>query len=156
MHFHIPTFKVLKDIGYEVHVCAKNDYQNKDECLIPYCDKYIDISFDRSPVSTKNIKAYKQLKKLIIAEKYSIVHCHTPVPSVLARLAIRNIKDNKPKVIYTAHGFHFYKGASLKNWFMFYPVEKYLSKYTDVLITINIKKILKLLTLSLKLCRLSL
>lgn len=41
------------------------------------------------------------------------------------------------KVIYTAHGFHFFKGAPLKNWLFFYPVEKYLSKYTDCLITIN-------------------
>ena len=56
----------------------------------------------------------------------------------MTRLVVKNLKiGNKPKVIYTAHGLHFYKGASLKNWFMFYPIEKYLSKDTDVLITIN-------------------
>ncbi|MFV9960894.1 MAG: glycosyltransferase [Francisella endosymbiont of Hyalomma asiaticum] len=60
-------------------------------------------------------------------EKYDVVHCHTPVPSVLTILAIKNIKQ-KPKLIYTAHCFHFYKEASLKNWLIFYPIEKYLSK----------------------------
>jgi glycosyltransferase involved in cell wall biosynthesis len=40
-------------------------------------------------------------------------------------------------VFYTAHGFHFHKGAPLKNWLIYYPLEKWLSKYTDALITIN-------------------
>ena len=136
MQFHIPTLNMLKELGYEVHVCAKNDYEDTSQCQIPSCDKYININFDRSPLSIENIKAYKQLKELILDEKYDIVHCHTPVPSVLTRLAIRNIKQ-KPKIIYTAHGFHFYKGAPIKNWLIFYPLEKYLSKYTYVLITIN-------------------
>ncbi|MEY8714819.1 glycosyltransferase family 4 protein [Francisella philomiragia] len=136
MQFHIPTLKMLKAMGYEVHVCAKNDYDDALECQIPYCDKYISIDFDRSPLSFKNYKAYKQLKKLMLNEQYDIVHCHTPVPSVLTRLAVKNFKQ-KPKIIYTAHGFHFYRGAKFKNWLIFYPVEKYLSKYTDVLITIN-------------------
>ncbi|MFV9972442.1 MAG: glycosyltransferase [Francisella endosymbiont of Hyalomma asiaticum] len=136
MQFHIPTFKMLKDIGYEVHVCAKNDYEEVLQCQIPFCDKYINISFNRSPLSIKNFKAYRHLKELIIKEKYNVVHCHTPVTSILTRLAIKNIKQ-KPKLIYTAHGFHSYKGASLKNWLIFYLIEKYLSKYTNVLITIN-------------------
>lgn len=136
MQFHIPTFKMLKELGYEVHVCAKNDYEDTSAYQIPFCDKYINIDFDRSPLSFKNYIAYKELKKLILDKKYGIVHCHTPVPSVLTRLAVKNIKQ-KPKVIYTAHGFHFYEGANFKKWLIFYPIEKYLSKYTDVLITIN-------------------
>ncbi|WP_432772792.1 glycosyltransferase family 4 protein [Francisella salimarina] len=136
MQFHIPTFKMLKELGYEVHVAAKNDYEEISQLQIPFCDRYINIDFDRSPLSIKNCKAYKQLKKLIINEQYNIVHCHTPVPSVLTRLAAKSIKQ-KPKIIYTAHGFHFYKGSKYINWLAFYQIEKYLSKYTDVLITIN-------------------
>ncbi|KFJ42147.1 glycosyltransferase family 4 protein [Francisella philomiragia] len=136
MQFHIPTLKMLKEMGYEVHVCAKNDYRNAAECQVPFCDKYINIGFNRTPLSIKNYKSYNQLKKLMLNEQYDIVHCHTPVPSALTRLAIKNFK-HKPKVIYTAHGFHFYKGAPIKNWLIFYPIEMYLSKYTDVLIIIN-------------------
>ena len=54
---------------------------------------------------------------------------------VLARLAAKSLGISP--VIYTAHGFHFYKGAPIINWLLYYPVEKWLSRYTDALITIN-------------------
>lgn len=129
--FHIPYLKYFKEKGYEVHV-ATNGNAN-----IPYCDKKIIIPFERSPFKTKNIKAYKSLKKIIKSENYDIIHTHTPVASVITRLASKKERKKGTRIIYTAHGFHFYKGASIRNWLLFYPVEKYLSKYIDTLITIN-------------------
>lgn len=85
----------------------------------------------------ENILAYKKLKTLINQNKYDVIHCHTPIGGALGRLAAKNAKRNGTKVIYTAHGFHFFKGASYKHWLIYYPVEKWLSRYTDVLITIN-------------------
>lgn len=137
MQFHIPTLKMLKEMGYRTYVAARNDYENPNDCDIPYCDKYYDIKFSRSPFSTENIKAYKQLKNIIEIEHFDVIHCHTPVGGVLARLAAKNARKRGTKVIYTAHGFHFYKGAPIKNWILYYPVEKHMSRYTDVLITIN-------------------
>jgi glycosyltransferase involved in cell wall biosynthesis len=75
------------------------------------------------------------LKRLIVENKYDIVHTHTPVASACVRIACRKMKN--VYVVYTAHGFHFYNGAPLKNWLFYYPIEKWLSKYTDLLITIN-------------------
>jgi len=98
------------------------------------CDKHFNLSFTRSPFTLNNLKAYFNLKKIIKENKYQYVHCHTPVGGVLTRLAARKAKC---KVIYTAHGFHFHKGAPIKMWLMYYPVEKFLAKYTDLLITIN-------------------
>ena len=132
--FHLPYIKWLKEQGYEVHVAAKNDFIN-ELCVIPNCDKYYDIQFARFPFSKTNIKAYKQLKKLIQENNYEIIHCHTPVAGVLTRLAARNNKNTT--VIYTAHGFHFFKGAPLLNWLIYYPVERFCARYTDKLITIN-------------------
>ncbi|WP_138205981.1 glycosyltransferase family 4 protein [Haloimpatiens lingqiaonensis] len=137
MLFHIPYIKWFKENGYETHVCANNDYENKEDCNIPYCDKYYDLPFQRSPFSAKNITAYKELKKLIDENEYDIIHCHTPVGGVLTRLAARGARKRGTKVIYTAHGFHFFKGAPLINWMLFYPVEKFCARFTDVLITIN-------------------
>lgn len=137
MEFHIPILKSLKESGWETAVAAKNDYENKSECNIPYCDEYYDIPFARSPFSLKNIKAYIRLKKVIASGNYDIVHCHTPVGGVLTRLACRSFRKNGLKVIYTAHGFHFYKGAPLINWIMYYPIEWLCAHWTDVLITIN-------------------
>ena len=136
LKFHIPYLKWFKENGFEVWVIARND-ADKKEVNIPYCDKYIDLPFSRNPINKDNIVAYKELKKIIDKEKFEIIHTHTPVGGVLTRLAARDLRKTGSKVIYTAHGFHFYKGASLVNWLVYYPIEKVLSKITDVLITIN-------------------
>ena len=129
--FHLPFLKWFKDQGYEVHVATNGDEE------IPYCDKKIKISFERSPFKLNNIKAIFQLRKILLEEKYDIIHTHTPMGSVVTRLAAKKSRKHGTRVIYTAHGFHFFKGASIINWALFYPVEKYLSKYTDTLILIN-------------------
>ena len=137
MEFHIPYLKMLKEMGWETAVAARNDYENKSDCSIPYCDSYYDIPFERNPFKPGNFRAYKQLKELIDREGFDIIHCHTPVGGVLGRLAARKARKHGSKVFYTAHGFHFYKGAPLLNWLLYYPVEKMLAGLTDVLITIN-------------------
>jgi glycosyltransferase EpsD len=135
--FHVPFLKMLKELGYETVVAAKNDYDNHTDCIIPYCDVYYDIPFERSPFSLQNLKAYRALKKIIDSNHFDIIHCHTPVGSVLGRLCAIPARKKGTKVFYTAHGFHFYKGAPLKNWLLYYPVECLCAHFTDVLITIN-------------------
>lgn len=134
--FHLPFLKMFKEHGWKVHVAAKNDFIY-EPCIIPNCDKHFDINFERSPFSKQNITAYKQLKQIIEANHYDIIHCHTPVAGVLTRLAARNAKATT--VIYTAHGFHFYQGAPFLNWLIYYPVERICARLTDKLITINME-----------------
>jgi len=62
------------------------------------------------------------------------LHCQSPIGGVLARLAAHR---RKIRVVYTAHGFHFYRGAPWKNWMLYYPVEALLAHWTDVLVTVN-------------------
>lgn len=132
LQFHLPFLKLFKEKGYEVHVATNGNEE------IPYCDVKHVIAFERSPFKINNLKAIKQLKKIIDKEKFEIIHTHTPMGSVVTRLAALTArKKNYTRVIYTAHGLHFFKGAPLKNWLLFYPIEKYLSKYTDTLILIN-------------------
>lgn len=137
MVFHIPYLKMFKEMGWETAVAARNDYDDPDECVIPYCDTYYDIPFERNPIKLSNLKAYRSLKDIIDKGDYDIIHCHTPVGAMLTRLAAKTARKHGTKVFYTAHGFHFYKGAPAINWLLYYPVEKWLSLYTDVLITIN-------------------
>ena len=135
--FHLPYIKMFKDKGWETAVCAKNDFENKEDCVIPNCDKFYDLPFERNPFKLNNIKVFKKLRKLIKEEKYDIIHCHTPTGGVLARLAAKLSGSKKTRVIYTAHGFHFYKGAPIKNWLLYFPIEWLCSFLTDTLITIN-------------------
>lgn len=136
--FELNNIKLLIEQGFEVH-CATNydGYDELIESLKPYNIVNHQVDFIRSPFSNKNIKAYKQLNQVFASIHFEIVHCHTPMGGVLARLAARKYRELGTKVIYTAHGFHFFNGAPIKNWLLYYPMEKYLSRFTDLLITIN-------------------
>lgn len=137
MQFHIPYLKMFKEMGWETAVASRNDYENPEDCRIPYCDAYYDIPFERMPWKPKNFRAYRMLKKIIDEGEFDIVHCHTPVGAMIARLAAWKARKKGTKVIYTAHGFHFFQGAPLLNWLLFFPAEWLLAPVTDVLITIN-------------------
>lgn len=130
--FHIPYIQYLQKQGYEVHVAANDGATRVDEA-----DKQYDLSIDRSPFSLDNIKAIRELRAILEKEKYCLVHCHTAMGSVVARLAAKDLRKNGLKVLYTAHGFHFFKGSPIKYWILYYPMEKYLSAFTDGIVTIN-------------------
>lgn len=135
--FHLPMLEQFKNNGWETWVAARNDFPIKEDCNIPFCDVYVDMPFARNPFMPQNIKVYKALKKLIDKEQFDIISCHTPVGGVLARLAAAKARKKGTKVVYTAHGFHFFRGAPKQNWLLFYPIEKFCSRYTDTLVTIN-------------------
>ena len=132
--------KILQEMGYQVMAASSSTIGTRPGNLDSLKQKNIDlhhIDFARSPFSKNTLVAYHQLKKLINSEQYDLIHCHTPVGGILTRLAARKARKKGTKVIYTAHGFHFYKGAPLINWLIYYPTEKICSYFTDALITIN-------------------
>lgn len=136
--FEMNNVRLLQKLNYEVHYAAnfKTPIYGIDNKRLEntgiVCHQ---IDFVRSPYNIfKHILAYKQLNKVVQEETISLIHCHTPVGGGLGRLVA---KRNHIHVIYTAHGFHFYKGGPVLNWLIFYPIERYLSKYTDILVTIN-------------------
>ncbi|WP_226667484.1 glycosyltransferase family 4 protein [Metabacillus litoralis] len=129
--FHLPILKWFKEKGWEVHIAASGEMD------IPFVDEKFNIPIQRSPFNYRNLAAYEELKLIINENDYKIIHCHTPMGGVLTRLAAKQTRKNGTKVLYTAHGFHFCKGAPLMNWLLYYPIEKVLARYTDCLITIN-------------------
>ena len=137
MEFHLPYLRMLKEMGWQTAVAAKNDYEDPSELNIPNCDAYYDIPFARNPLKSANLRAYRMLKQVIDREHFDVIHTHTPVGAALTRLAARQARKKGCKVVYTAHGFHFFKGAPLTNWLVYFPVEWLCSFLTDVLITIN-------------------
>ena len=129
--FNKPFMKWFQEQGWEVH------YASLDEEEIPCCDRHFKVDFNRSPYSFDNVRAYFQLKKLLKQENYDLIHCHTPMGGVVTRLAARSFRKKGTKVLYTAHGFHFYQGAPKKNWLLYYNMERFLARYTDCIITMN-------------------
>lgn len=132
--FLIPHIEKLIDEGYKVDCACAIDLKVDDRILAKGCNIF-DIPFSRNPLHPKNIKAFRELRKIQEENNYDIVHVHTPVASFVGRLAFR--KEEKLKILYTCHGFHFYKGSPIINWILFYPLEKLAAKWTDTLITIN-------------------
>lgn len=135
--FHLPYLQSFQEAGHTVHVAAHDNLSEKNGLALRYADRHIEIPFHRSPKSKDNIRAYRMLKQLLDEEKYDLIVCNTPMGSVVTRLAARKCRRQGTKVVYMAHGFHFYRGASKKNWMVFYPVEKLMARLCDTLITIT-------------------
>ncbi len=135
--FHRPLVQMLHEHGCQVHVAARDNLAEKNGLQLDFVEKVYDVPFSRSPKSLDNIKAYRILKRLIGHGDYDVVHCNTPMGGIVTRLAARESRKNGTKVYYTAHGFHFYKGAPLGSWILYYPIEKMFCRLTDKLITIS-------------------
>lgn len=135
--FHTPLIEMLTEKGVEVQIAARDNLKEKNGLKISdKVSKVYDVPFSRSPLSSQNIKAYKLLKEIILKNEFDVIHCNTPVGGIIPRIIKKREKINS-KIFYTVHGFHFYKGGPIKNWLIYYPIEKYFSKYTDCIITIN-------------------
>ena len=135
--FHLPYLKSFKEQGYETWVAGRDNLAEKNGLSLKYVDNAVNISFRRSPFNPKNIKAYKQLKALINKENFDVIVCNTPVGGILTRMAGKKARKKGTKIVYIAHGFHFYKGAPKKNWILYYPLEKHFAKKCDYLVTIT-------------------
>ncbi len=135
MDFFESLIKELINKGNVVDIATNESEKPVSRFFKDLGCKVFPLTTSRSPLSIGNIRAIRQIKS--IAKDYDIVHCHTPLASIATRFACKSFRKNGLEVIYTAHGFHFFKGAPLKNWLLFYPIEWLCSFWTDVLITIN-------------------
>ncbi len=142
--FNMPNIALLQKLGYQVDVacnfiegntCSDARVAELKQKLQDMHVRCYQIDFARNIKHMgQNMKALWQVEGLMKQNTYAFCHCHSPIGGVVARIAGHRTRT---KVIYTAHGFHFYQGAPLMNWLLYYPVEKALSRWTDVLITIN-------------------
>ena len=132
--FLYPHINMLINEGHKVDLATNITKEIKHQAIRENC-KIFNIDFDRSPTKLSNLKSIQKIREIVEQEKYQIVHTHTPIASFITRLACRNMKH--VKVIYTAHGFHFYKGAPFINWLVYYPIEKIASRWTHTIVTIN-------------------
>lgn len=143
-NFNMENIKILKSLGYDVEVAANfgeidpisNEKREKmfssfqsDEVVVHQ------IEFQRGMGSPlENLKVILQLRRLILEKRYKFIHTNSPLASALVRIANSH---KKTKIIYTAHGFQFFKGGRKRDWLLFYPIERLLASRTDILLTIN-------------------
>ncbi|MBQ6858623.1 MAG: glycosyltransferase family 4 protein [Clostridia bacterium] len=131
LKFHVPTIRLMRERGWTVDVAASGGEE------VPCCNRQIRGVWKRSPFTLDTLKGILQLRRIIDEGDYDIVYCHTPVGALVARLAAMKARKHGTKVVYFAHGFHFFKGAPLVNWLVYFPVEWVLARVTDLLIATN-------------------
>lgn len=130
---HLPFLEQFRQKGWDVHAYANPDHEKGEiERRGFLCH---DLPYLRNPYSLNSMRALSMLVASFSREQFSLVHVHNPVSSVIGRIAARIA--GVPSVIYTAHGFHFYDGAPLANWLVYYPIERLMAHWTDYLITVN-------------------
>ena len=146
--FNLPNIALLQNKGYEVHVVTNfetgsttpQERVDRVRRMLEHQGvKTIHMPVPRSIFDISGIlKSLAQMKKLCRENAYELIHCHSPIGGVIARVgARRSRRVHGTRTIYTAHGFHFFRGAPLVNWILFYPIEKLCARFTDLLITIN-------------------
>lgn len=140
VQFLLPHIINLSENGYEVEIACSVVGGRIDEIrekLNGYTKQIYTVRLVRSPLNPINFKGYGDIKKIIDNGHYDIVWTNEPVMGVTVRLAARKARKNGTKVMYIVHGFHFYNGAPILNWLIYYPIERMMASNADVITTIN-------------------
>lgn len=140
IQFLVPHVKNLAENGFQVEIACSEVGGRMEEvrsALDGTVKAIHTLRLERSPVSPRNLSGYRDMKQLLKENRYDIIWTNEPVMGVVTRLAANKYRKSGTKVVYMCHGFHFYKGASLPNWLVFYPVEKFMSRFCDTIVTIN-------------------
>ncbi len=142
--FNRDNIRILQEMGYEVHVAtnfewgsmySKEKITRIRESLQREGVSMFQIDFERDIKKiNRHVKAFQQLKDVLSQQTYEFIHCHSPIGGVIGRLVAR---QTETPCMYTAHGFHFFRGSPSLNWLLYYPVERTLAHLTDTLVTVN-------------------
>ncbi|WDH75423.1 glycosyltransferase family 4 protein [Exiguobacterium marinum] len=142
--FNRDNIRILQEMGYEVHVATNFEWGSMystekvtriRESLQREGVSMFQIDFERDIKKiNRHVKAFQQLKGVLSQQTYDFIHCHSPIGGVIGRLVAR---QTETPCMYTAHGFHFFRGSPSLNWLLYYPVERTLAHLTDTLVTVN-------------------
>ena len=126
--FHWRTIDALAAMGHTVDAVTNGTY------TIDSIHRKYTVPFNRNPLHPDNFKAEKQLEEILRENRYDIISCHSPVAGFFGRKAASGFDL---KVIYTAHGFHFWNDSPMINQLAYKNMERLAAHWTDVLMTIN-------------------
>ena len=122
--FEAPCMYAANELGYKLYMGINRDYADQLKG-VDYDITFYNQHIYRSIFGIRDIWiGYKNLCRFIESHPdVEVIHCNTPIGGVLGRICG---KKYGKKVIYMAHGFHFYKGAPLLNRTLFKFIEKWM------------------------------
>jgi glycosyltransferase involved in cell wall biosynthesis len=135
--FLLPFAGHFRSRGFRVDAMAEG-VTGQLECVETF-DHVWEVSWSRNPLDRRNLfAARRRVRDVVATQGYDLVHVHTPVAAFVTRLALRGLRRaGWPRVIYTAHGFHFYRGGPQPRSAAFRALEKLAGRWTDYLVVIN-------------------
>lgn len=135
--FLIPFARHFRSRGWQVDAMAQHVSSCRD-CVDAF-DRVWDITWSRQPFDPGNLThAPRQIREIVGREHYDLVHVHTPVAGFVVRYALRQVRrQRRVCVIYTAHGFHFYRGGPPVRNATIRALERLAAGWTDGLVVIN-------------------
>ncbi len=140
IQFLVPHVKYLSEHGFHVEIaCSEVGSRMEDvrEALGGVAKAIHTLRLERSPVNPRNLLGYRDLRKLLKKKEYDIIWTNEPVMGVVTRLAARDARKSGTHVVYMCHGFHFFKGAGIPSWLIYYPIERIMAHFCDSIVTIN-------------------
>lgn len=127
--------ETAEQLGYEAYVGVNIKDAKRISCDHPNV-RLRNVEIYRNPFNIKEVmRAYRNIMNVLSEGGFEVIHCNTPIGGVLGRICGK--RAGVKTVIYTAHGFHFFKGASIVNWLVYYPIERVMAHFTDALLTMN-------------------
>jgi len=136
--FLLPFAEHFRSQGWRVDALASG--AATDLRLAGHFDQRFDVAWSRNPLALSNVLgAARRVREIVRVGGYDIVHVHTPVASFVTRYALRRLRGRAggPVVIYTCHGFHFYRGQAAAPHALFRTMERVASPWTDYIVTVN-------------------
>ena len=129
-----PCLEIALSMGYDVWFGTNRNNPEELECELPV-HLFDSHTYRKITPCTDTRIAFKNMMAVLNKNDIEVIHCNTPIGGVIGRLCgkLKGVK----KVIYTAHGFHFYKGAPLLNRTMIKWAEMFMAHWTDAIITMN-------------------
>src|ERR1043165_3550963 len=135
--FLLPFAEHFRSQGWRVDGMARGA-SPRPEC-VKALGRLWDCPWSRNPLAPRHFwSTPRQVREIVAREGYDLVHVHTPVAAFVTRMALRHMRaQGKPRVIYTAHGFHFYEGGPRLRGLVYRTLEKWAGNWTDYLVVIN-------------------
>lgn len=136
--FLLPYAEHFRRLGWTVD-CLTREEEGFD-ALAPHFDTVHAIAWSRKPWELGNaVSMVRSLERLLREGRYDVVHTHTPIASFITRLAARRRAawPVASRVVYTAHGFHFFTGNSPWRNALYGGLERLAAPWGDHLVTIN-------------------
>ena len=130
----MPCIEAALKLGYDVYLGTNRNNPNELECTYPV-HLFHSHTYRSLLAFSDNKIAFQNLSEVVKNGDVEVIHCNTPVGGMIGRLVGK--KYHVKKVIYTAHGFHFYKGAPLFNRTVLKWAEQIMAHWTDAIITMN-------------------